>query len=463
MTLLQQNITMQLYLDRQYHLVEGDPKIAEYHHALGGEKGTLCKIAAIVELAVLSSKLGMRVHRNVRFSVHDKKIRCWADISPEDHGYAIKITNLKETGPSSDHDEILAVPHFNDSEGWLRLDSNHKIIGGNLPEEIAGKADINSYIGSIWPALLRPVDDPDFATKIARGSFPLWQMLDGQKICFWPYAKTEWLLRIVPNDDDKLFTWHFIPSDNSGKKGDENIGDIARQSVDNVPHRRLFIHSVAPALRAPVVRIMANARTISEEKTGPLRNQYAGYAEDIAQAAEHLLALIDDASDLEAVDGADFRYSEEDVDLCDVARRAAGLLRVKAQSRDITIDIPPPEEHLICRAEFRRALQIVLNLLSNAIRYGPKDAMIWIRAEAAGDMARLTVSDMGKGISADEQQVIFDKFERLGRSGDGGSGLGLYISKKLAVAMGGNILIDSAPGKGVRISLELPLKKGASA
>jgi signal transduction histidine kinase len=208
---------------------------------------------------------------------------------------------------------------------------------------------------------------------------------------------------------------------------------------------------------------MANARTISEEKTGPLRNQYAGYAEDIAQAAEHLLALIDDASDLEAVDGAHFRYSEEDVDLCDVARRAAGLLRVKAQSRDITIDIPPPEEHLICRAEFRRALQIVLNLLSNAIRYGPKDAMIWIRAEAAGDMARLTVSDMGKGISADEQQVIFDKFERLGRSGDGGSGLGLYISKKLAVAMGGNILIDSAPGKGVRISLELPLKKGASA
>lgn len=463
MTLLQQNITMQLYLDRQYHLVEADPKFAEYHHALGGEQGTLCKIAAIVELAVLSSKLGMRVHRNVRFSVHEKKIRCWADVSPEDHGYAIKITNLTETGLSSDQDEILAVRHFSDSEGWLRLDSNHKIIGGELPDEINGKADINSYIGSIWPTLLRPVDDPDFATKIARGSFPLWQMLDGQKICFWPYAKTEWLLRIVPNDDDKFFTWHFILCENSPKKGGESVGGNTQKIRDNVPHRRLFIHSVAPALRAPVVRIMANARTISEEKTGPLRNQYAGYAEDIAQAAEHLLALIDDASDLEAVDGADFRYSEEDVDLCDVARRAAGLLRVKAQSRDINIDIPPAEEHLICRAEFRRALQIVLNLLSNAIRYGPEDAMIWIRTEADGDMARLTVSDMGKGISADEQQVIFDKFERLGRSGDGGSGLGLYISKKLAVAMGGNILIDSAPGKGARISLELPLKKGPDA
>lgn len=463
MSALQRNTTMQLYLDRQYHLVEADPKITEYHSMLGGEQGTLFKIAAIVELAVLSSKLGMRVHRNVRFSVNEKKIRCWADIKPEDHGYAIKITDLRETGTSLGHDEAMGVQHFSKSAGWLRIDAEHKIIGGELPDNINGKADINSYIGAIWPTLLRPVDDADFATKIARGSFPLWQMLDGQKICFWPYAKTEWLMRIVANDDDKVFTWYFIPCENADKTDDEPIGDNTQKISDNLPHRRLFIHSVAPALRAPVVRIMANARTISEEKTGPLRNQYAGYAEDIAQAAEHLLALIDDASDLEAVDGADFRYSEEDVDLCDVARRAAGLLRVKAQSRDINIDTPPTEEHLICRAEFRRALQIVLNLLSNAIRYGPEDAMIWIRAEAAGDMARLTVSDMGKGISADEQQVIFDKFERLGRSGDGGSGLGLYISKKLAVAMGGNILIDSAPGKGARISLELPLKKGSDA
>lgn len=463
MTLPQQNMMMQVYLDRQYHLVEADPKFAEYHHALGGEQGTLCKIAAIVELAVLSSKLGMRVHRNVRFSVRDRQIRCWADVSPEDHGYAIKISGLKETGKASDHDDTLAVKHFSDSEGWLHIDSHHKIVGGDLPDEISGKADINSYIGAVWPTILRPVDDPDFATKIARGSFPLWQMLDGQKICFWPYAKTQWTLRIVPNEHEKIFTWHFVPCENSVTKDDASTDGTKVQAHDNAAHRRLFIHSVAPALRAPVVRIMANARTISEEKTGPLRNQYAGYAEDIAQAAEHLLALIDDASDLEAVDGADFRYSEEDVDLCDVARRAAGLLRVKAQSRNIVIDTPSAEEHLVCRAEFRRALQIVLNLLSNAIRYGPEDAMIWIRTEAAGDMAQLTVSDMGKGISEDEQQVIFDKFERLGRSGDGGSGLGLYISKKLALAMGGNILIDSAPGKGTRISVQLPLKKGANA
>ena len=70
--------------------------------------------------------------------------------------------------------------------------------------------------------------------------------------------------------------------------------------------------------------------------------------------------------------------------------------------------------------------------------------------------ASITVGDNGPGLSTDEAAKVFDQFERLGRSGDGGSGLGLYISRKLARAMGGDLTVDSAPGEGARFTLQLP-------
>ena len=101
-------------------------------------------------------------------------------------------------------------------------------------------------------------------------------------------------------------------------------------------------------------------------------------------------------------------------------------------------------------------LQILLNLIGNAIRYSPEDSMIWLRVDDVDGMAKITVADQGPGISAEDQQRLFTKFERLGRNDAGGSGLGLYISRRLAMAMGGDIEIDSAPGQGARFTLLLP-------
>ena len=113
-------------------------------------------------------------------------------------------------------------------------------------------------------------------------------------------------------------------------------------------------------------------------------------------------------------------------------------------------------EHLPAIAEFRRVLQVLLNLVGNAIRYSPDNSQIWIRLEDAGARARLIVADQGPGLDADQQARVFEKFERLGRSDEGGSGLGLYISRRLARAMGGDLAIESAPGQGARFILEVP-------
>ena len=79
-----------------------------------------------------------------------------------------------------------------------------------------------------------------------------------------------------------------------------------------------------------------------------------------------------------------------------------------------------------------------------------------ISLQAAGDMARVIVADQGPGMSVEQQARVFEKFERLGRSGDGGTGLGLYISRRLARAMGGDLTVESTPGEGARFILEVP-------
>ena len=106
--------------------------------------------------------------------------------------------------------------------------------------------------------------------------------------------------------------------------------------------------------------------------------------------------------------------------------------------------------------EFRRALQVLVNLIGNAVRYSPPGGMVWIRLEREGEMACVIVADQGKGIAAEDQERIFEKFGRVDPNEPGGSGLGLYIARRLARAMGGEITVDSAPGMGARFVFTLP-------
>ena len=173
-------------------------------------------------------------------------------------------------------------------------------------------------------------------------------------------------------------------------------------------------------------------------------------------AGKHLLGLLEDLADLAVVEADDFSTTPDLIDLADVARQAAGILAVRALEKSIVIHAPGPGEHSPAVAEFRRVLQVLLNLLGNALRYSPDGSTIRITLSGGERSARVTVADEGPGLDASEQERIFAKFERLGRSGDGGSGLGLYISRKLARAMGGDLLVESTPGEGAWFTLELP-------
>jgi signal transduction histidine kinase len=210
------------------------------------------------------------------------------------------------------------------------------------------------------------------------------------------------------------------------------------------------------ALRVPLDRIINNAQRISDQPDGPLQSDYSSYAVDIATAGRHLLALVDDLVDLQAIERPDFQPDLEQLDLANVARRAAGLLSVRASASNVKLDRPADDERILATGEFRRALQVLMNLLTNAIRYSPEGGMIWIRAEQEGGVASIVIADQGRGIAPEDQSRIFDKFERIDPAEPGGTGLGLYIARRLARAMGGDIEVDSAPGQGARFTFTLP-------
>ena len=220
-----------------------------------------------------------------------------------------------------------------------------------------------------------------------------------------------------------------------------------------------FGRRIDGALRGPLSRIIATAETIHGQFDGPIRADYARYAGDIAHAGRHLLGLVDDLADLQNIERPGFKAARDEIDLGDLARRAVGLLGMKAEEKGIRIDAPRTDDRMPAYGEFRRVLQVLLNLLGNAIRYSPEQSQIWIRVDREGDRAMVTVADQGQGIATDQQAVVFEKFERLGRTDSGGSGLGLYIARRLARAMGGDLTVDSAPGQGARFTLSLPARE----
>jgi len=282
-----------------------------------------------------------------------------------------------------------------------------------------------------------------------------WRLLDGATVEAEGVAG-RWRARHLPaagEDDTAGFDLYLVPAAVDAVPEPDGPSDPAAvpDALDGILGRDL-----APALRRPINRIIANAETIRTRLAGPLADEYANYAGDIAEAGRHLLGLVEDLADLEAIDAPGFAPTPDRIDLADAARRAAGLLAVRAQERAIAVEVPPSGESVAAIGEFRRVLQVLLNLLGNALRYAPAHSTVRIGVDARGDRARVTVADEGEGLTAAEQAKVFDKFERLGRSGDGGSGLGLYISRRLARAMGGELSVASTPGKGARFTLELP-------
>jgi signal transduction histidine kinase len=410
---------------------------------------------ALLELVRKSRLYGLRLARAIRAQDDHEQVTAWAEVIPEDsgEGCTIALSNwraepLPDPGGAEAEARRAGIARQL-AELSARLGARQELltVDTRTPELVPLAERMRAALGTAWT---------DFVELDGNAhEQPLhWRLLDGARLRLEGSTR-HWKAHLVPLGQPEPgsagFELHLVAEEPAEEEGGSATAERPRTTFSTAIGRE-----IAPVLRQPIARIIANAETIRTQLAGPLAEEYSNYAADIATAGEHLLALIDDLADLEVVEDEQFTTAPDRIDLADLARRAAGILGVRAQERGIAIDAPKPGERAAAIGEFRRVLQVLLNLVGNAIRYSPEGSEIWLRVEQEDGRARVIVADQGEGLTEEQQARAFEKFERLGRSGDGGSGLGLYISRRLARAMNGELSVESAPGQGARFTLDLP-------
>lgn len=442
--------------DHEDHLLSADTPLAQLQESCGGDIPGVLAIPELLDLVRQSRLMGLRLARE--FSAFDgaDTVSGFVRITPlsgeDGGGCELLIENWQREPalPEDARENAARVDAIDRSTAELivRLDAEQRVqtvdcMAADLAELTQA---MRNNPGNKWNDFVELVG-------ISHRQPLHWRLLDGAR-CRAPGSERDWQVRLMPVGSA------------TAPKGFELLlvadypllvdGDI---STDEEKERQasLIGEALTPALREPIARIISNAETIRTRMAGPLRQEYTEYATDISSAGQHLMSLLDDLDDLEQVESADFKTERDRIDLADAARRAAGILSGRSQEKSITVVMPGAQEEMHAVGEYRRVLQVLLNLLGNAISYSPAGSEIVIAVEAdLRGRASVNVTDQGPGLSSDQQERIFKKFERLGREGDGGSGLGLYISQRLANAMEGELSITSQPGEGTRFTLALP-------
>ena len=440
--------------DGEDRLVSADEPLAGLQLRCGGELPGTIAVPELLEVVRKARRYRFRLARAVSAQDGDELVTAWIEAIPVESGDGceIRVRNWRtaplpaEDSARSDQRRTMTDRHL--AELSARLDASQKLL-----TVVSDSAELREVSKAMEAAIGRPWTDILPPENVAHEQPLHWRLLDGTRVLV-PGSQRPWHVRLIPAMQPGFDPVGFELLLISEKAPAPLLTTTAGSGANR--RRSLVGQDLAPVLKQPISRIIANAETIRTRLAGPLPDAYADYASEISNAGKLLLDLLEDLADLEVVEAGDFSPAPDPIDLAEVTRQAAGILNVRAREKGIFLSAPGPFETLPAIAEFRRVLQVLLNLIGNAIRYSPEGSTVRMELEGGGDRARIVVADEGPGLSADQQMRVFDKFERLGRKDDGGSGLGLFISRRLARAMGGNLTVESEQGKGARFVLEVP-------
>ncbi len=217
--------------------------------------------------------------------------------------------------------------------------------------------------------------------------------------------------------------------------------------------------SISHELRTPLHTIIGFSELLAEEREGPLNEKQKHFLHHIRSDSEHLLSLINDLPDVGKIEDGRAEVCIEPVPLRSAIADAVAALSTVAAEKTVSVrgDCDPA---LVARADPVRLRQILGNLLGNGVKFTPAGGEVAVTAVPEDDFVRITVSDSGIGIAAEEQERIFEKFYQAGFTTTGvrdGTGVGLTISRHLVELQGGRIWVESAPGLGSHFHFTLPV------
>ncbi|MBL9097378.1 MAG: PAS-domain containing protein [Alphaproteobacteria bacterium] len=223
-----------------------------------------------------------------------------------------------------------------------------------------------------------------------------------------------------------------------------------------------FLATMSHELRTPLNAILGFAETIRDQVFGPnATDKYVEYAHDIHRSGQHLHALICDILDLSKIEAGSYELAIETVNAVEEAKGCMAMITTLAEKGGVTVSFAAAAPSLLIDCDMRALRQVLLNLLSNAVKFTPSGGCIEANAVAENGALVITIADTGIGISPEKLATLFQPF-RQGDAGTSrryeGTGLGLYISKRLVELHKGAIRLESAPGQGTRAIVTLPSK-----
>ena len=217
-----------------------------------------------------------------------------------------------------------------------------------------------------------------------------------------------------------------------------------------------FLSRMSHELRTPLNAILGFGQLLERGTATDAQRSRVGY---ILSAGRHLLSLINEVLDISRIEAGNLQMSVEPVRIGDAVTEAVDLLRPLASERDIIVSVSPElEDARFVRGDRQRVKQVLLNLLTNAIKYTPPGGRVMVSYSAAPEgMVRLSVRDTGRGIPVEKVSRLFTPFDRLGAEDSAveGTGLGLALCQRLMQAMQGRIGVNSSLGNGSTFWIEI--------
>lgn len=225
-----------------------------------------------------------------------------------------------------------------------------------------------------------------------------------------------------------------------------------------------FLAIMSHEFRTPLNSIMGYAELLRREVAGPLTDTQRDHLARMDASTHHLLRLIDEVLDLSRVEAGEVELRPEEVDVAELSWEVIGVIEPQAREAGLELAARIPDQPLPLHTDPGRVRQILLNLLSNAVKF-TDEGRVTLEILAESDGIRFVVADTGIGIAEAEIERIFDSFHQVGdglvAGGRGGAGLGLAVSRSLAVLLGGDVTVESEPGVGSTFTLCLPVPMGA--
>ncbi|MFL5385395.1 MAG: ATP-binding protein [Longimicrobiaceae bacterium] len=220
-----------------------------------------------------------------------------------------------------------------------------------------------------------------------------------------------------------------------------------------------FLAVMSHELRTPLNAIGGYVQLLEMGIHGPVTEAQREALGRVERSQKHLLRLINDVLNLARIESGRVEFMIEAVDLAALMEEVTPMVEPQLRAKELALGVGVPPG-TVARADREKVQQILINLLSNALKFTPAGGRVRVDAEAAGEgVVRLAVADTGIGIPAEKQASVFDPFVQVDMSRtrrSEGSGLGLAISRDLARGMGGDLAVESTPGEGSTFTLTLP-------